>query len=76
MKYVFSIAMIFIFSGCTLKVLPYDDKFACGGDPKKLGKCSNAIDNLLYAEDAASGQTKESDEIYELSRKLLSERGN
>lgn len=74
MKYISVIAVIFLLSGCGLKVLPYDDKFACGGDPKKLGKCSNAIDNLLYAEDQASGQTKENDEIYELSRKLLKER--
>ena len=71
MKCISVIAVIFLLSGCGLKVLPYDDKFACGGDPKKLGKCSNAIDNLTYAEDIASGQSKDSDEIYELSRKLL-----
>lgn len=74
MKYVAIASILLLFSGCGLKVLPYDDKFACGGDPKKLGKCSNAIDNLLYAEDQASGQTKENDEIYELGRKLLKER--
>lgn len=60
-KTIVFLAVGMLFAGCGLKVLPYDAKFTCGGDPKKLGSCGNAVENMLYAERVSRGEATAED---------------